>query len=99
MSNLILNKKDMEYLLNIKGVQNKNKRFSIIAYFKNKIDKNGTLFLQETHSTASDKGKWKDEFNGPTFYLLLALVVYWPHSLGKIKHELIVKLLTNMDKY
>ena len=54
---------------NIKGMQNKNKRFSIIEYFnKNKLGKNGILFLQETHSTISNKGKWKDEFIRPVFY-------------------------------
>ena len=46
---------------NIKGMQNKNKRLSIIEYFKNKIGNNGILFLQETHSTTSDEEKWKDE--------------------------------------
>ena len=49
-------------------MQNRNKRLSIIEYFKNKIDKNGILFLQETHSTTNDEGKWKDEFSGPVFY-------------------------------
>ena len=53
---------------NIKGIQNKNKRLSIVEYFKNKIGKNEILFLQETHSTTSDEGKWKDEFSGPVFY-------------------------------
>ena len=41
---------------------------SIIEYLKNKISKNGILFLQETHSTISDEGKWKDEFSGPVLY-------------------------------
>ena len=49
-------------------IQNENKRFSIIEYFKNKIGKNGILFLQETHSTTSNGGKWKDEFGAPVFY-------------------------------
>ena len=40
---------------NIKGMQNQNKRLSIIEYFKNKIRKNGILFLQETNSTISDE--------------------------------------------
>ena len=40
----------------------------LCEYFKNKIDKNGNLFLQETHSTTSDNVKWKDEFSGPVFY-------------------------------
>ena len=42
---------------NMKRMQNKNKRLSFIEYFKNKIGKNGILFLQETHSTISDEGK------------------------------------------
>ena len=32
------------------------------------MGKNGILFLQETHSTTSDKGKWKFKFSGPVFY-------------------------------
>ena len=35
---------------------------------KNKISKNGILFSQETHSTTSDEGKWKNEFSRPVFY-------------------------------
>ena len=54
---------------NIKGIQNKNKRLSINEYFKNKTGNNGILFLQETHSTTSNEGKWKNEFSGPIFYL------------------------------
>ena len=54
---------------NIKGIQNKNKRLSINEYFKNKTGNNGILFLQETHSTTSNEGKWKNEFSGPDFYL------------------------------
>ena len=42
---------------NIKGIQNKNKRLPIIEYFRNKIGKNGILFLEETHSITSDEGK------------------------------------------
>ena len=53
---------------NIKGIQNKNKRLSIIEYFKDKIGKKGILFLQNTLSTTTDKVKWKDEFSGPVFY-------------------------------
>ena len=53
---------------NIKGIQNKNKRLPIIEYFRNKIGKNGILFLEETHSTTSDEGKQTDEFSGPVFY-------------------------------
>ena len=53
---------------NIKGIQNKNKRLSIIKYFKNKIGKKEILFLLETPSTTSDEWKLKDEISGPTFY-------------------------------
>ena len=35
---------------------------------KMEIGKNGILFLQQKHSTTSDEGKWKNEFNGPVFY-------------------------------
>ena len=34
---------------NIKGIQNKSQRLSIIEHFKNKIGKNRILFLQEKH--------------------------------------------------
>ena len=53
---------------NIKGMQNENKRLSIIEYVKNKIGKNGILLLQEKHSTVSDEGKWKIKFIEPVFY-------------------------------
>ena len=71
---------------NIKVVQKKNKRLYIVEYFKNKVGKNWLLFLQETHLTTSNEGKWKDEFSGPVFIhmVLVTLVVYWLRSLGKI---------------
>ena len=53
---------------NIKGMQNKSKHLSIIEYFKNKIGKNGNLFLLEIHSNISDEGKWKGIFSGPVSY-------------------------------
>ena len=53
---------------NIKWLKTKNQRLPIIEYSKNKIGKNGILFLQETHSTTNDEGKWKGEFSGPVFY-------------------------------
>ena len=40
-------------------MQYENKRLPIIEYFKNKIGKNGILFLPETHSTIIDEGTWK----------------------------------------
>ena len=60
---------------NIKGIQNKNKRLSINEYFKNKTGNNGILFLQETHSTTSNEGKWKNEFSGPVFIYTVLLTL------------------------
>ena len=53
---------------NIKGIQNKSKRVSVVEYFKNKFGNNGILFLQETHSTFNDETIWKNDFNVPVFY-------------------------------
>ena len=86
---------------NIIWIPNKNKCLSIIEYFKNKIGKNGILFLQETHSTTGNEGKWKDKFSGPVFYshgtsnCCGVLITFF----GKIIYMLIVKLLTNSDEY
>ena len=73
---------------------------SIIEYVKNKIRKDGILYLQETNSTTSEEGKWKDEFSGPVFCshgtsnscgVLITLF-------GE-KKVLIAKLLTKTDEY
>ena len=53
---------------NIKGIQNNSKRLSVEEYFKNELDNNGILFLQETHSTFNDENIWKNDFNVPAFY-------------------------------
>ena len=53
---------------NIKGIQNKSKRVSVVEYFKNISGNNGILFLQETHSKFNDKDIWKNDFNLPVFY-------------------------------
>ena len=53
---------------NIKGIQNNSKRLSVEEYFKNELDNNGILFLQETHSTFNDENIWKNDFNVPIFY-------------------------------
>ena len=36
---------------NVKGLQSSKKRIKLIEYFKSKLNHNGFLFLQETHST------------------------------------------------
>ena len=54
---------------NVKGLQNNPKQLSVVEYFRNKLDNKGILFLQETDSTFNDENIWKDDFNGPVFYL------------------------------
>ena len=50
-----------------------NKKSKLTKYFSNRIVSNGFLFLQETHSTAKDEIKWKNNFKGQVnscgFYL------------------------------
>ena len=40
---------------NVRGIKNSDKRIKIFEYLKNKVDSNGVLFLQETHSCEKDK--------------------------------------------
>ena len=53
---------------NIKGIQNNPKRLSVVEYFENKLDNNGILFLQETHSTFNDENIRKNDFHVPVIY-------------------------------
>ena len=53
---------------NVKGIQNKSKRVSVVEYLKKKLGNNGILFLQETHSTFNDENIWKNDVNVPVFY-------------------------------
>ena len=52
--------------LNVRGLQNKNKRNRIFQYFKSK--KYDIILLQETYSTPQDENIWKKEWEGPTFF-------------------------------
>ena len=54
--------------LNVRGLQNKNKRNRIFQYFK--IKKYDIILLQEMYSTLEDENKWKKELAGPAFFLL-----------------------------
>ena len=56
--------------LNVRGLQNKNKRNIIFQYFKTK--KFDVILLQETYSTLQDKNKWKKEREGPAFFSSLS---------------------------
>ena len=55
--------------LNVRGLQNKNKRNRIFQHFKTK--KYDVILLQETHSTQQDENEWKKEWEGPAFLSLL----------------------------
>ena len=52
--------------LNVRGLQNKNKRNRIFQYFK--IKKYDIVLLEETYSTLEDENKWKKELAGPAFF-------------------------------
>ena len=56
--------------LNVRGLQNTNKRNRIFQYFK--IKKYDVILLQETYSTPEDKNKWKKEWKGPAFFSSLS---------------------------
>ena len=52
--------------LNVRGLQNKNKRNRIFQYFKSK--KYDIILLQETYSTPQDENIWKKKWEGPAFF-------------------------------
>ena len=63
---------------NVKGIKASEKRLKLFEYLKNKINGNGFIFLQETHSLSNDELKWKDEFGGPLFFhTQKAILVGW----------------------
>ena len=49
---------------NVKGLQSSNKGIKLIEYFTSKLNHNGFLFLQETHSTIKNENTWVNDFNG-----------------------------------
>ena len=56
--------------LNVRGLQNRNKRNRIFQYFKMK--KFDMIPLQETYSTLQDENEWKKECEGPAFFSSLS---------------------------
>ena len=56
--------------LNVRGLQNTNKRNRIFQYFK--IKKYDVILLQEMYSTLEDENKWKKEWEYPTFFSSLS---------------------------
>ena len=53
---------------NVKGLQSSKKRIKLIEYFKSKLNHNGFLFLQETHSAIKNENTWVNDFNGLVFF-------------------------------
>ena len=53
---------------NIKGIQTKSKRLSVVEYFRNKLDNKIIYFLQETNSNFNDENILKDNTNGSVFH-------------------------------
>ena len=53
---------------NVKGIRSSEKRLEIFEYLKNNKRHNGFVFLQETHSSAQDEKKWKDDFKNPLLF-------------------------------
>ena len=54
---------------NVKGLKLTKKRIKLFKYFKSKLAPSGVLFAQENHSIREIEQKWKDELNGPIFFL------------------------------
>ena len=54
---------------NINGLKSSKKRIKMSDYFREKIANNGTLFLQETHSSLDAVFNWRDNFKGELFFL------------------------------
>ena len=68
--------------LNIRGLQNKNKRNRMFQYFKTK--KIDIILLQETYSTVQDENEWKTEKEGPVFFFFSQQPQMWSsHTLYK----------------
>ena len=55
---------------NVKGMQSSKKRLKLMQYFIDKMGSNDALFLQETYSGSKVQQKWKENFEGPVFFLI-----------------------------
>ena len=52
---------------NVKGIQNKLKRVQIFNFCKDKINNNGIVLLQETHSSVKDVARWRNEWGAEIY--------------------------------
>ena len=53
---------------NVKEIQKSEKRIKIFKYLKNSISPNGSISLQEKHSSVHDEKRWCDELNGNLYF-------------------------------
>ena len=53
---------------NVKGIKSSGTRIKVFEYLKQKINQNGFIFMQETHSSIDAEKNWQDEFKGPLFF-------------------------------
>ena len=56
---------------NVEGLQYQKSLLKLIEYLKNKIESNGVLSLQETHSSSNDEYAWADNFKGQVFFCMV----------------------------
>ena len=54
--------------LKVYNLKKKKKRLKFIEYVKSKLESNGVLFLQETHSISNDENAWADDFKSQDFF-------------------------------
>ena len=55
---------------NVNGLKSSKKRIKMFEYFRDKVSKNGIIFLQEKHSTEDVRNKWRDDFQGQVLFLM-----------------------------
>ena len=55
-------------LQTLKVCKSSKRQLKRTEYLKNKLESNGVLFLQETHSVSDDKNAWADDFKGQVFF-------------------------------
>ena len=89
------------------------KRIGLIKYFKSKLNHNGVLFLQETHSSTKGENAWMNVFNYPVFFshgasnTCSVLIVYLgkksfilnEQKTGKSGIILILNIMLDADQY
>ena len=54
---------------NVKGIKSSGTRIKVFEYLKQKINQNGFIFMQETHSSIDAEKNWQDELK--VLYFLL----------------------------